>query len=163
MPENKNNMEEDLDVDVEPADYELSVEKKSPAGYYKVDFTIIQDYGQLSNRKYPPFFRFVIWNGKRRFDLRSWEGLRPRKGVTFTETELKVFYLAISDFFSTYTDRNTLVRDFKAGNTTATIHYHIATLSLYERRNITWSKEVNLVSWGVVREKRIDFRSWAAD
>ena len=63
----------------------------------EVMFEILKDYGSLSLSG-DVYFRYINWNGHKKYDLRRWReyGDEPAKGLTLTEEEIEKLYTFFS-------------------------------------------------------------------
>ena len=124
-----------------------------------IQFSIIKNYGPLSERKYSPIFTKIDWNGYIRYDVRGWDSemKTPKKGISFTEAEIKVIAtVAIPvEYGVTITDT------YDGGKAKATIFENICYLSEATVKNECWTKEINIANWGY--GLKVDMRKWTDD
>lgn len=152
----------DIDITVEEKDYDSGIcLEKRDGKFIDYDFTIIEDYGSLSNHINPIYFRKVLWRkftNQSCYDIRYWDNNKPQKGVTLNYNDLKVLYLVLSDLNINNVSDAPLI---SVHNKTMSIliYAHLAILSTYEKDNSTWNKEINLLSWKGGKRK-IDIRHW---
>ena len=128
---------------------------------HTAEFTIIKNYGKLSNRKNAPTFALVDWNGYKRYDLRAWneDYTVPFKGLTLNDEETATLYEALSDYVPKQYSRPLHVIDM--GKTKAKVYYVLSELSSATVKDIVWNKQVSIVDWGY--GPKYDFRKWTED
>lgn len=128
---------------------------------HTAEFTIIKNYGKLSNRKNAPTFALVDWNGYKRYDLRAWneDYTVPFKGLTLNEEETATLFEALSDYVPKQYSRPLHVIDM--GKTKAKVYYVLSELSSATVKDIVWNKQVSIVDWGY--GPKYDFRKWTED
>jgi len=124
-----------------------------------IPFNIIKNYGPLSERKYSPIFTKIDWNGYVRYDVRGWDSemRAPKKGISFTEAEIKV----IATVTMPVEYGVTIIDTYAGGKAKATIFENICRLSEATVRNECWTKEINIANWGY--GLKVDMRKWTAD
>lgn len=128
---------------------------------HTAEFTIIKNYGKLSNRKNAPTFSFVDWNGYKRYDLRAWneDYTIPFKGLTLNDEETAALFEALSDYVPKQYSRPLHVIDM--GKTKAKVYYVLSELSSATVKDVVWNKQVSIVDWGY--GPKYDFRKWTED
>ena len=128
---------------------------------HTAEFTIIKNYGKLSNRKNAPTFALVDWNGYKRYDLRSWneDYTVPFKGLTLNDEETASLFEALSDYVPKQYSRPLHVIDM--GKTKAKVYYVLSELSSATVKDVVWNKQVSIVDWGY--GPKYDFRKWTDD
>jgi len=128
---------------------------------HTAEFTIIKNYGKLSNRKNAPTFALVDWNGYKRYDLRAWneDYTVPFKGLTLNDEETATLFEALSDYVPKQYSRPLHVIDM--GKTKAKVYYVLSELSSATVKDIVWNKQVSIVDWGY--GPKYDFRKWTED
>lgn len=128
---------------------------------HTAEFTIIKNYGKLSNRKNAPTFAFVDWNGYKRYDLRAWneDYTIPFKGLTLNDEETAALFEALSDYVPKQYSRPLHVIDM--GKTKAKVYYVLSELSSATVKDVVWNKQVSIVDWGY--GPKYDFRKWTED
>lgn len=143
------------------SDSDYRPRRNSASSDSSVNFSIVKNYGRLSNRKNAAAFALVDWNGYNRYDLRSWSDdfSVPYKGITFTDEEIPELLTALSQYSASSGGRPRYT--YSAGKANATIYDCLCTLSSSTTRGVTWNKQVNIVAWG--RGQKFDFRKWTAD
>ena len=128
---------------------------------HTAEFTIIKNYGKLSNRKNAPTFALVDWNGYKRYDLRAWneDYTVPFKGLTLNDEETASLFEALSDYVPKQYSRPLHVIDM--GKTKAKVYYVLSELSSATVKDVVWNKQVSIVDWGY--GPKYDFRKWTED
>ena len=128
---------------------------------HTAEFTIIKNYGKLSNRKNAPTFALVDWNGYKRYDLRAWneDYTVPFKGLTLNDEETATLFEALSDYVPKQYSRPLHVIDM--GKTKAKVYYVLSELSSATVKDVVWNKQVSIVDWGY--GPKYDFRKWTED
>lgn len=126
-----------------------------------VKFSILKNYGKLSNRNGAPSFTLVDWNGYKRYDLRGWNDdyTVPFKGISFSEEELQT----LADMLTQYSPTSYSMPKYTSemGKTTAKIYHVVCELSSSTIRGVTWNKQIAIVDWGY--GQKYDFRKWTTD
>ena len=124
-----------------------------------VDFTILKNYGKLSNRKNAASFTLVNWGGYKRYDLRAWSDdyAVPFKGLSFTEEEIILLKNALLAYSQQRYTMPLAVVDM--GKTKVKIYHTICDLSSSVVKGVTWTKKVSIADWGY--GQKFDFRRWA--
>lgn len=135
-----------------------SVSLVSARSNSSVEFSIIKNYGKLSNKKSAATFALVDWNGYERYDLRTWneDYTTPYKGISFTREEIS----ALCDMLSCYTHQIYSSPKYVCdmGKTKAKIYSNVCKLSSSTVHGVTWNKQVSIVDWGY--GQKFDFRKW---
>ena len=128
---------------------------------HTAEFTIIKNYGKLSNRKNAPTFALVDWNGYKRYDLRAWneDYTVPFKGLTLNDEETASLFEALSDYVPKQYSRPLHVIDM--GKTKAKVYHVLSELSSATGKDVVWNKQVSIVDWGY--GPKYDFRKWTED
>ena len=156
---------EDVIAEVGPESTSDSVYSSQRGGgrssSHTAEFTIIKNYGKLSNRKNAPTFALVDWNGYKRYDLRAWneDYTVPFKGLTLNDEETASLFEALSDYVPKQYSRPLHVIDM--GKTKAKVYYVLSELSSATVKDVVWNKQVSIVDWGY--GPKYDFRKWTED
>lgn len=126
-----------------------------------VKFSILENYGKLSNRKGAPSFALVDWNGYKRYDLRGWneDYTVPFKGISFTDEEFQT----LADALANYSSRSYYTPQYTSemGKTKAKIYHVVCELSSATTKGVTWKKQIAIVDWGY--GQKYDFRKWTIE
>ena len=123
-----------------------------------LEFSIIQNFGKLSNRKNAATFAIVDWRGYKRYDLRAWneDYTVPFKGLSFDNSEISVLFEALSNYTpQTY---RTPLHTIDMGKTKANVYHTVCELSSSTLKEVLWTKLVTVVDWGY--GQKYDFRKW---
>ena len=149
---------EELDKYVEQHNEEF--EKSSKKRNSDFEFSIVREFGELSEKKNAPIFALIDWSGYLRYDIRKWmdDKQKPGKGITFEKDELRAFIETISDIDLTATE---VRAEYFGGKAKATIYDSIYVFSEKVIKQQTWKKEINIIDWGF--GKKIDIRKWTDD
>ena len=126
-----------------------------------ISFSIIKNYGKLSEKKRTATFALVNWNGHNCYDLRRWSNdySTPYKGITFSKDEIPILFKALSEY--TYIGDNEPKHLYSIGNAEAKIFDVVCMLSNSTIRGKKWCKQVCIIDWGY--GKKYDFRKWTED
>ncbi len=136
-----------------------SANKSTRQSSNSVEFTIIKNFGKLSNRKNAASFTIVNWGGYRRYDLRAWseDYSVPFKGLSFTEEEIVLLKNALLAYSQQRYTTPLAVVDM--GKTKVKIYHTICDLSSSIVKGVTWTKKVSIADWGY--GQKFDFRRWS--
>ena len=123
-----------------------------------ISFSIIKNYGKLSDKKRTATFALVNWNGHDCYDLRRWSNdySTPYKGITFSKDEIPLLFKALSEY--TYKCDNEPISVYSVGKAEAKIYDVVCMLSNTMSRGKKWCKQVSIIDWGY--GKKYDFRKW---
>lgn len=126
----------------------------------EVMFEILKDYGSLSLSG-DVYFRYINWNGHKKYDLRRWReyGDEPAKGLTLTEEEIEKLYSLLVDGLSALSISRPRMplSSVKVGKATAKFLINLG--SFGESGNLT--KQLNYIDWG--HGAKFDVRPWNED
>lgn len=126
----------------------------------KIKFKILNDYGALSEYG-EVYFRYIDWNGYKKYDLRRWseDGEEPFKGITFSREELEKLYQLLQEGMGTVASFKPKmpIETVKLGKATAKILIEFGSFG----ENGDMSKQLNYMDWG--HGAKFDIRPWADD
>ena len=152
---------DDLEKEVNAEQDALCIYKDDDSIDRSLDFTIIRNYGKLSNRKKAPSFVLVERSGIMRYELRCLkDDDSSGKGIVLDVKELIVLSTALKGFdFEAIYDNP--IRYCNIEDATVMFFCLIAKLSTSSNKKGDWQKEVNIIDWGC--GARVDFRKWTSD
>ncbi len=147
--------------DEQASNKEVKTKKGKDGSASTFDFSILSNYGKVSNKKNSATFTLVEWQGCKRYDLRGWneDYSVPYKGISFTNEEIMLLKEILSCF--TLQHYSQPLHVFKKGKTRAEIYQVVGVLSTSTVQEITWNKQVSIVDWGY--GQKFDFRKWTED
>lgn len=156
-----NNMLDDISFDDIKKIYDIEHKGEHKTNSKKaVSAHIMQVFCELPKGKDVILFALVNFNGYERYDIRRWydNGTKPGKGMSFTQTELKVLQEAIKDItFEDYGIRKTAM--YGSGKIRATIYERLCLISSYKEKEFVWNKEATIVDWNY--GLKVDLRKWS--
>ena len=149
---------EELDKYVEQHNEEF--EKTPQKRKAEFTFSVVREFGALSEKKNAPIFALVDWSGYLRYDIRKWmdDKQKPGKGITFEKDELRKFVEVVESIDLETTE---IRAEYFGGKAKATIYDSIYVFSEKVIKQQNWKKEINIIDWGF--GKKIDIRKWTDD